>query len=164
MAKIEKMEFMVEGGKAVPTPALAQKLGPMKVNIGAVMSAVNEKTKPFGGMQVPVKLEINADTKEFSVSVGTPPVSALIKKEIKVEAGAKGEAAVKGKEIVGNLTMDQLISITKAKGFSDVVNGSKQVAGTCKSMGVTVEGVDPREIIKRINSGEFSAKFGKKPA
>ncbi len=164
MAKMEKMEFMVEGGKAAPTPALAQKLGPMKVNIGAVMSAVNEKTKPFSGMQVPVKLEINADTKEFTVSVGTPPVSALIKKEIKAETGAKGEATVKGKEIIGNLTIDQLISIAKAKGFRDADGGAKQVAGTCKSMGVTVEGADPREIIKRIDSGEFSAKFGKKPA
>ncbi|MBI3413259.1 MAG: 50S ribosomal protein L11 [Candidatus Aenigmarchaeota archaeon] len=159
MAKTEKMEFMVDGGKAAPTPALAQKLGPMKINIGAVMAKVNEKTKVFGGMQVPVKLDINLDTKDFEVSVGTPPVSALIKKELKLEKGAKGEATVKGKEVVGNLSIDQLIGIAKAKGFTDAKNGAKQVAGTCKSMGVTIEGGDPRKVIKRIEDGEFDAKF-----
>ncbi len=159
MAKIEKMEFIIEGGKASPTPALAQKLGPMKINIGAVMAKVNEKTKPFSGMQVPVKLEINADTKDFEVSVGTPPVSAMIKKELKLEKGAKGEATVKGKEIVGNLSIDQIITMTKGKGFRDIKNGAKQVIGTCKSMGVTVEGEDPRKVIRRINDGEFDAKF-----
>ncbi|MBI1972034.1 MAG: 50S ribosomal protein L11 [Candidatus Aenigmarchaeota archaeon] len=159
MAKTEKMEFIIEGGKAAPTPALAQKLGPMKINIGAVMAKVNEKTKPFSGMQVPIKLEINVDTKDFEVSVGTPPVSAMIKKELKLEKGAKGEAAVKGKEIVGNLSIDKIIEITRGKGFNDVKNGAKQVVGTCKSMGVTVEGADPREIIRRIDSGEFDAKF-----
>ncbi|MBI4176988.1 MAG: 50S ribosomal protein L11 [Candidatus Aenigmarchaeota archaeon] len=159
MAKTEKMEFIIEGGKAAPTPALAQKLGPMKINIGAVMAKVNEKTKPFSGMQVPVKLEINVDTKDFEVSVGTPPVSAMIKKELKLEKGAKGEAAVKGKEIVGNLSIDKIIEITKGKGFRDTKNGAKQVIGTCKSMGVTVEGEDPRKAIKRIDDGEFDAKF-----
>ncbi len=161
MGKTEKMEFIVDGGKAAPTPALAQKLGPMKVNIGAVMAAVNEKTKPFSGMQVPVKLEIDADTKTFDIRVGTPPVSALIKKELKLEKGAKGEAAVKGKEIVGNLTMDQVAQIARAKGFADTVNGAKQVIGTCKSMGVTVEGADPREAIKKINAGGFASTLAK---
>ena len=160
MGKTELMEFMVEGGKATPTPAIAQKLGPMKINIGSVMSTVNEKTKMFSGMQVPVKLEINVDTKAFEVRIGTPPVSALIKKELKLEKGAKGEAAIKGKEIVGDLSLDQIISIAKSKGFDDVSSGVKQVIGTCKSMGVTVEGEDPREIIKRINSGEFDSKLG----
>lgn len=161
MSKTEKMEFIVDGGKAAPTPALAQKLGPMKVNIGAVMAAVNEKTKPFAGMQVPVKLEIDVGTKAFDIRVGTPPVSALIKKELTLEKGAKGEAAVKGKEIVGNLTMGQVVQITKAKGFSDIVSGAKQVIGTCKSMGVTVEGVDPREIIRKIDAGEFASTLAK---
>lgn len=159
MAKIEKMEFIIEGGKAAPTPALAQKLGPMKINIGAVMAKVNEKTKPFAGMQVPVKLEINVDTKDFEVSVGTPPVSAMIKKELKLEKGAKGEATVKGKEVVGNLTIDKIVEIARDKGFRDIKNGAKQVAGTCKSMGVTIEGEDPRKVIKRIADGEFDAKF-----
>ncbi len=159
MVKIEKMEFIIEGGKAAPTPAIAQKLGPMKINIGAVMAKVNEKTKPFSGMQVPVKLEINLDTKDFEVSVGTPPVSAMIKKELTLEKGAKGEATVKGKEIVGNLSIDKIVEITKGKGFRDIKNGAKQVIGTCKSMGVTVEGEDPRKVIKRIDQGEFDAKL-----
>ncbi len=155
MARIEKIDLLVDGGKAVVTPALAQKLGPMKININNVITSINQKTKDFGGIRVPVKLEINADTNEVGVKVGTPSIAALVKKELKLELGAKGEAGKRGKEIVGNLNFEQLVKITKAKGFYDIAAGTKQVLGTCKSMGVTVDGADPRDIIKKIGAGEY---------
>ncbi len=155
MGRIEKIDLLVDGGKASVTPALAQKLGPMKININNVITSINQKTKDFEGIQVPVKLEINTDTKEVGVKVGTPSVSALVKKELKLEIGAKGEADKRGKEIVGNLSMEQVVKIAKAKGFYDIAAGAKQVIGTCKSMGVTVEGVDPKELTKKIDAGEY---------
>lgn len=78
----ETIDLLVEGGKAAPGPATAPKLSQYKLNIGDVFKEINEKTKEYDGMSVPVKLIIDKKTKEFSVKVGTPPVSSLVKKEL----------------------------------------------------------------------------------
>ena len=75
----EKVEALVEGGKASAGPPLGPALGPMGVNIGEVINQINEKTKDFKGMKVPVIVII--DGKNFKIKVGTPPISAMIKKE-----------------------------------------------------------------------------------
>ena len=95
-----------------PTPSLTKflaflmsgpALGPKGVNIGQVIAKINEKTKAYEGMKVPVKILIN-DDKTFDVKVGTPPISALIKGELGVESGAHNAKAEK----VGNLSIDQI--------------------------------------------------------
>jgi ribosomal protein L11 len=92
MGDKETIELLVEGGKASPGPATAPKLGAYKLNIGEVFQKVNQATEAYKGMQVPVKLIIDKDTKEVSVEVGTPPVSSLIKKELGLKK-AKTKAA-----------------------------------------------------------------------
>ena len=69
---------MVEGGKATMNPVMAQAIGPSGVNPGQVLAALNEKTKAFSGLTVPVKIIIDKGTKTFEIEVGTPPVSSLI--------------------------------------------------------------------------------------
>ena len=82
---IETIDLMVDAGKAVPGPAVAQKLGPMGINIGEVINKINKKTESFKGMQVPVKLKIDTKAKEVSdIEVGTPPTTQLIKKRAKL--------------------------------------------------------------------------------
>ncbi len=88
MAK-ETVEALVEGGKATAAPPLGPALGPKGVNIGQVVAEINKKTESFKGMQVPVKVIIDPDTKEFEITVGTPPASSLIKKETGIEKGKK---------------------------------------------------------------------------
>ena len=78
------VEAMVEGGKATAGPPIGPALGPLGVNIGEVISSVNQKTQAFKGMKVPVKVIVDIESKEFEIQVGTPPVSQLIKKEIGV--------------------------------------------------------------------------------
>ena len=95
---MKTIDTIVEGGKAAAGATLGPALGPLGINIGQVIAAINEQTKGYAGMSVPVKVIVDKDTKKFEVEVGSPPVSALLKKELKVEKGAK----VKG-EIVGNL-------------------------------------------------------------
>ena len=75
MAK-EKVEVMVEGGKATAAPPLGPALGPMGVNIGQVIAKINEKTKAFAGMKVPVKVIIDKSTKAFDIEVGTGPTTS----------------------------------------------------------------------------------------
>ena len=68
-----------------PGPVIAQQLGPMGVNMGKVISEVNVATKEFKGMKVPVELNIDEKTKEFTVKTTSPPTSELLKKELGVE-------------------------------------------------------------------------------
>jgi large subunit ribosomal protein L11 len=74
----QTVESLVEGGKATAAPPLGPALGPLGVNIGQVVAEINKKTESFKGMQVPVKVIVDSETKDFKVTVGTPPASALI--------------------------------------------------------------------------------------
>lgn len=144
---------LVEGGKASGGPPLGPALGPLGVNINGIIAEINEKTKAFEGIKVPVKVIVNPSTKEFRIEVGSPTTSALIMKELGIQSGAKVK-----EETVGNLTLDQLKKIANAKESSmygnTMADRAKQILGTCKSMGVTCEGIPPMEMIKKINAGE----------
>ncbi len=77
----QKIELMIEGGKATPAPPLGPTLGQLKMNVSEVVSQINSKTQSFKGMKVPVTLIVDDKTKEFEIEIGTPPASQLIKKE-----------------------------------------------------------------------------------
>jgi len=155
----EKLEVLVDGGKATPGPPLGPALGPMGVNVIQVVNAINEKTKAFTGMKVPVTLLVDSKTKAFEIKVGTPPTSALILKEIKVEKGSGSPKATK----VGNLTVEQVQKIADMKKDSMLAKDKRtrfrEVVGTCVSMGVTVDGKDPKVVLKEIEKGEYRGLF-----
>lgn len=151
-----QIKLLVEGGSMKPGPAVAQQLGPMGINMGKVISDVNNATKDFKGMEVPVVIDVNPKTKTFSIEVKSPSVSALIKKELKIET-ASGERM---KMQVGNLAIEQVISITKQKysGMlaNDFLGALKSVIGSCMSMGVLIESKDPKEILSEITQGKYT--------
>lgn len=148
------IKALVEGGKATPGPPIGPALGPLGVNVGQIIAKINEKTSAFEGMKVPVKIIIDKKTKQFDIEVGSPPVSALIRKELGLEKGAK----TAGKEVVGNLTFSQAVEIAKLKAESmiakDLKAGVKEVLGACVSMGVSVDGKDAREMQREIDEGK----------
>jgi len=158
MAK-ETIEALVEGGKATAGPPIGPALGPMKVNIGEVVKAINDKTKDFKKMQVPVKIIIDTDTKEFEIQVGTPPASQLILKEAMIEKGAGNPLLDK----VADLKIEQIIKIAKMKednlSGKDMKNRVREIVGTCQSMGILVEGVPAREALQQIHEGKFDEKI-----
>lgn len=158
MAK-EKINVLVEGGKATAAPPLGPALGPMGVNIGQVVAEINKKTAEFRGMQVPVTVTIDKDTKQFEVSVGTPPASALIKKEANLEKGS----GKPNTEKVADLLIEQIIKIAKMKGDDTLGKNMKQkvkeIIGTCDSMGILVEGKPARETMRDIESGMFDEEI-----
>ena len=151
----EVINALVEGGKATPGPPLGPKLGPLGINVGKLISDINKATKDFTGMRVPVKLIIDTEKKNWEIEVGTPPTSQLLLKEVKAEKGAKT-----GEEKIGNLTIEQIVKIAKIKmkemDIKDLKSAVKVVLGTCISVGITVNGKDPREIQKEIDEGKIS--------
>ncbi len=144
---------LVEGGKASGGPPLGPALGPLGVNINAIIAEINEKTKVFEGIKIPVKVIVDPGTKAFRIEIGSPTTSALIMKELGIQSGAKTK-----EETVGNLTLDQVKKIASAKEASmygnTLADRVKQVLGTCKSMGVKCENEEPMAMIKKISAGE----------
>ncbi len=148
------VEVLVPGGEASPGPPLGPAIGPLGLNVKEVVDKINEATKDFQGLSVPVKLIVH-DDRSFDIEVGIPPATALIKKELGITKGSSKT----GSEIVGNLTIEQVKGIAKMKAGEvlsyDLKNAVKEVLGTCLSMGVTVEGKNPREIQREIDEGRI---------
>ncbi len=147
------VKVLIEGGKATPGPPLGPALGGLGLNMGQVVKEINAKTKEYAGMKVPVEIEIDLETKQFEVRVGTPPTSMLILRELGVDKGSSDASSKK----IGDLKMDQIVKIAKMKldnaNTKDLKEVVKQVLGTALSMGVTVEGKDPREVQRDVDSG-----------
>lgn len=151
----EKIELMVEGGKAVANATVGQTLGPLKINIADVLSKINEKTASFKGMKVPVKVIVDTTTKDIDIEVGSPPVTELVKKELKIEKGA-GEP---DKNKIANIAIEQVIKIAKMKQDSMFANSLKaavkSVIGSCGSIGILIEGKTAVEINPEIDAGKY---------
>ena len=121
------------------------------------MNKINELTKAYAGMKVPVKILVNVEDKSFEVEIGTPTTSALIVKELGIEKGSATPKATK----VGNLSPEQIVKIAQMKrtdSYSRTLKSAvKEVAGACVSMGVTVDAKEPKEFIKNLDAGQYDA-------
>jgi large subunit ribosomal protein L11 len=161
MAEKKIVELLVNGGQANAGPPLGPALGPLGVNTMAVVTKINELTKDYAGMKVPVKVAVDVEDKTFEVTVGTPTASALIVSELKIEKGS----GTPNTEKVGNLSMEQVVRVAKMKRpqllSQTLKSAAKEMLGTCVSMGVTVEGKDPREVQREIDEGSYEDLFNK---
>ncbi len=161
MVEKKIVDLLVSGGQATAGPPLGPALGPLGVNTMAVVTKINELTKDYAGMKVPVKVAVDVEDKTFEVTVGTPTASALIVSELKIEKGSGTPNTQK----VGDLTIEQVVRIAKVKQpqllASTLKNATKELLGTCVSMGVTVEGKDPREVQNEIDEGNYEDLFNK---
>lgn len=158
MKKINR--FIIEGGKATAGPPIGPALGPLGVNVLAIIEKINELTSSFMGMRVPIEVIVDTDTKDFEVNVGIPSTAALIMQEIKKEKGA----AMPGKENIGDISFQKIIEIAKIKmkhlQAKTLKSAVKQIVGTCISMGVTIDKKNPKEVIKAIEKGEYNKYLG----
>ncbi len=143
-----EVSVLVEGGKAAAGAALGAALGPLGVNVGQVVQQINAQTKQFDGMKVPVVVQVDAGTRTFTLVVGRPPTAALLLKEARKEKGS-GKAK---SEVVGDVPLAAVRRIAEAK--ADDLEGRSaeervnQVLGTAVSVGLTVDGQDPRALLK----------------
>ncbi len=155
MVENKTVELIVAGGQATAGPPLGPALGPLGVNIVAVVTRINELTKDYAGMKVPVKVSVNPEDKTFDVTVGVPTSSALLVSELHIEKGSGTPNSAK----VGDINVDAIVKIAKIKRselLAKTLKGAaKEIMGTCVSMGITVEGRDPREVQKEVDEGKF---------
>ena len=124
-----------------------------------VINAINEQTKEFQGMKIPVSVTIDADTKKWEIEVGIPSASALLLKEAGIQKGS----GTSGTEWVGEVSADMIAKIAKVKletsYASSLKSVAKQIVGTCVSLGIKVEGKTPKEFTAEINEGKWDSKL-----
>jgi large subunit ribosomal protein L11 len=159
MGEKKVVNALVSGGEASAGPPLGPALGPLGINILQVVNTINEKTKEFPGMKVPVKVEVDSETKQFTVEVGIPPTAALIFKE----AGINKGSGTAGANFVGNISIESIVKISKMKldvSYAQTTRSSaKEIIGTCLSLGVKVEDKVANEIYEDVNSGKYDSLF-----
>jgi large subunit ribosomal protein L11 len=133
------IKLQINAGQATPAPPIGPALGQHGVNIMEFCKAYNAKTEAQRGSVVPVEITVYED-RSFTFITKTPPASELIKKAAGVPKGS-GEPH---KTKVGKLTSAQIREIAQQKledlNANDVDQASKIIAGTARSMGITVEG------------------------
>ncbi len=153
------VKLLVDGGAMKPGPALSQKLGPLGIPLNTVIQKVNEATKSFEGIQVPVELNVDPSTRDFDVKVFSPPVSGLLKKELKIEKGSGAQKKIR----VGNASIEQIIAIAKTKSQNllsrDFKSAVKMIVGTCVSLGIMIENKSAAEVEKEIDEGKYDREI-----
>ncbi len=159
MGKPQKISSLVTGGKASAGPPLGPALGPLGVNIMEVINAINEKTKDFEGMKVPVTVSVDTDTKKYDIEIGIPSAAALLMKEAGIQKGS----GTSGTDWAGDITIDSVIKVANAKletsYASSIKEVSKTIIGTCVPLGLKIEGKTPKEMTAEINDGKWDQKF-----
>ncbi|MEK6844699.1 MAG: 50S ribosomal protein L11 [Nanoarchaeota archaeon] len=156
-----QIKLLVDGGAMQPGPALAQKIGPLGLNVGQIIQQVNDATKDFKGLKVPVELSVEPSTKKVEVSVSSPSVSELLKKELGVEKGS----GLQKKQKIANASIEQIISVAKNKQkdllCKDLKSSVKTIIGTCASLGILVENQPASEVGQLIDEGMFAEEIKK---
>lgn len=156
-----QIKLLVDGGAMQPGPALAQKIGPLGLNVGQIIQQVNDSTKDFKGLKVPVELSVDPSTKKIEIQVFSPPVSELLKKELGVEKGS----GLQKKQKIANASIEQIISVAKTKQKDllcrDLKSSVKTIIGTCVSLGVLVENQPASELGSQIDEGKFDKEIEK---
>jgi len=131
-------KMVIPGGQATPAPPVGTALGPKGVNIMEFVKAFNAKTQDQPGVLIPVEVTVYQDH-SFTFITKTPPASYLIKRAAKLERGSSES----NREKVGKLTQQQVREIAELKmvdlNAHTVEAAMKIIAGTARSMGVTVE-------------------------
>jgi len=159
MAEAQKISALVTGGQATAGPPLGPALGPMGINITEVIKEINEKTKDFDGMKVPVTVSVDPDTKKWGIEVGIPSAAALVLKEAGIQKGS----GTSGTEWVGDVGIDAILKVAKTKldlsYASSIKSVAKEIIGTCLCLGIKIEGKTPKELTAEINEGKWDEKF-----
>ena len=151
----KSIKIVLEGGNAKPGPPLGPTLSQLGLNVGEVVKKINEATSQFKGMTVPVAIEVDTSAKKYEIKVGVPTTTSLLLKTVGAEAPSGDPEHKK----IGNLKMEQIIDVAikkkpqlTAKTLKAAV---KSILGTARSIGITVEGKDPKMVVKEVEQGKY---------
>lgn len=155
------LSFQVEGGKAKPGPPIGPSVSALGLDVNEVVRRINEATKKFEGMTVPVKVVVDTETKEYSVEVGVPTTTALLLRAV----GASKPSGDPAHQKIGDLPFEKIVEIAlmkKPQLLAKTLKGAvKMVLGSARSIGVTVDGKDPKEVSREVDRGAYDEILSK---
>jgi large subunit ribosomal protein L11 len=132
------VKLQIPAGKATPAPPVGPALGQHGVNIMGFCKEFNERTAKDAGLIIPVVITVYAD-RSFSFITKTPPAAVLIKRACKIESGS----GMPNKEKVATISKEEIRKIAEMKmpdlNASSIETAISMIAGTARSMGVSVE-------------------------
>ena len=132
-------KFQVPGGQATPAPPVGTSLGKFGINLGQFVQQVNDRTKEFSGIPIPVVVTVYND-RSFDFVTKSPPAAALLK----LSAGIAKGSGVPNKDKVATVTRKQIEEIVEKKkadlNARDVEHACRMIEGTARSMGIIVSG------------------------
>lgn len=152
---------MIEGGNANPGPPLGPTLSQLKLNVAEVVKAINEATRDYTGLTVPVEIIVDTTTKKYQVKVGIPTTTALLLKE----AGVTEPSGDPMHKKIGDISLEKVIKIAILK--KDSLNAKtlksavKTILGSARSIGLTINGKDPRDVQREIDNGLYDELLSK---
>ncbi|RLG80673.1 MAG: 50S ribosomal protein L11 [Thermoprotei archaeon] len=145
----------VPGGKASPSPPLGPTISQYGLDVGDVVNKINELTRDYDGLEVTVEIYVDPVTKEYRIDVRSPTTTSLLLRL----AGASAPSGDPANKKVGDLKLEDVIKVAilkkndlNAKSLKAAV---KTILSSAATIGLTVNGKEPREVIKDISSGIF---------
>lgn len=149
------IRLQVEGGKASPAPPLGPALQQLGIDPAAVVEEINRATKIYEGLQVRVDVIVDLDTRNYDIKVKLPTTSSLLLGAVKAEAPSGDPAHKK----IGNLPLEKVVEMAILKkpelNSKSLKAAVKTILGTARSIGITVEGKDPKEVQAEIDRGVY---------
>ncbi len=155
MPRTKIIKVQIEGGKASTAPPLGPALADVGLDPAEVVAKINEITKPYEGLTIDVKIFVDLDTKKYRIELGLPTTTSLLLKF----AGASEPSGDPMHQKVGDIKFEDVIKVAimkkpqlTAKSLKAAV---KTILGTARAIGLTVDGKDPKEVIKEVDAGHY---------
>ncbi len=157
MAKIRMVTLKVKGGQAKPQPPLTTALEPLGLDVNEVVNKINEATKKYKGFEVKVKIIVDEETKKYDIRVKPPTTTELLLKAV----GASQPSGDPAHHKIGDLPFEKIVEIAILK-KPDLLAKSlkaavKTILGSARSIGITVDGKDPKQVTREVDEGLYDA-------
>lgn len=161
MSSEKVITVQIEGGNAKPGPPLGPTLSAMGLNVKQVVDEINKKTKQYEGMTIPVKIIVDPKTKKYRIEVGIPTTTALLLRAV----GAKEPSGDPMHQKIGDLPFEKIVEIALMKKPQLTANtlkaAVKTILGSARSIGITVDGKDPKEVTRLVEEGYYDEILAK---
>lgn len=155
------VRVQVQAGKASPSPPLGPALSQYGLQVDKVVAEINKLTEGYSGMEVTVVLRIDETTGKYSIDVMSPTTTSLLLKYAKAQEPSGDPAHKK----VGDITLEDAVKVALAKKKSlnakTLKSAVKSVISTARSIGLTINGKDPKEVLAEIGRGLHDDLFSK---
>ena len=145
----------VKGGKATPTPPLGPAISQYGLDVNEVINKINEATKDYGDLEVTVEILVNPETKNYKINVKSPTTTSLLLKF----AGALEPSGDPAHKKVGDVKFEDIVKIAILKKHDLTAKtlkaAVKTILSSAATIGVTVEGKEPKEVLREVTEGKY---------